>query len=174
MYCKWTHKYWVKPTIPVEVLLAASSCVHRARVTTWNHRSINTLAEMVCVLLGWIIVSALHQDGADEKTGAAINNKMKTVQDIFLCLLITLQWGYIAVITPLILKSHDQSFLHSAVGQTPKILNPVIILVLDRPIKWSYSPGDLDRETDYSSKHNFSSFVKLLCLNPVTVFSGSE
>lgn len=75
-------------------------------------------------------MSALHQDGADEKTGAAINNKMKTVQDIFLCLLITLQWGYIAVITPLILKSHDQSFLHSAVGQTPKILNPVIILVL--------------------------------------------
>lgn len=149
MYCKWTHKCWVKPTIPVEVLLAASSCVHRARVTTWNHRSINTLAEMVCVLLGWIIVSALHQDGADEKTGAAINNEMKTVQAIFLCLLKTLQWGYIAVITPPYFKIPWSKFLAFCCWSNTKNSEPCDhFSAFDRPIKWSYSPGDLDRGRD--------------------------
>lgn len=65
------------------VLLVVSSSVHRFRVTTCNHPSINTVTETVCDLPVWIIVSALHQDRADKKTGDTINNKHKQQFRIF-------------------------------------------------------------------------------------------
>lgn len=91
------------------VLFVLSSCVHR------EHLGLQHVATNLSTL--WQKWFVFAQGGQSRQEDWRYNKQQATtIQDIFFCLPIELQQGYIAVIIPLILKFRNQSF--SAVCQT--------------------------------------------------------